>query len=373
MTKVKKRVKLWTIYAAAVVIIIALLSGCTFAGDSDIAGGTSQNPLYIQDVSGTVGANFTDLEDCPDSYTGHGGKVVSVKSKEDGLEFTVGSSGDMLKSTYDINTDDIVDNSEKLEGSTKSEVQTHSPQSHDTTHENGGSDEIDITGLDGIPEIIDTSDAWFIPIVNGTEDDVVMMRPIIFNMDWENCVYFGHWDTTITGSASITDAGYNLLHMVTGTTAYSTARACGAKLGWFNFEGQNLLWQCKFWNDAPSSNAQRWMKLDFDNQGDPTGQSAGFRIDGTAIKAFVYDGSLDVTDLSITWSGQTLAILVDGNADEVYFYVSGNLEHTESSPTGTRVGTMRFVLDVDNNEDTTNNAFRCYNSKWLRNSYINPD
>ena len=49
--------------------------------------------------------------------------------------------GDMKKSDYDTNDDGVVDNSEKLEGSTKSEVQDHEPKDHDHLEE-------DITDLD---------------------------------------------------------------------------------------------------------------------------------------------------------------------------------------------------------------------------------
>lgn len=41
-----------------------------------------------------------------------------------------GGSGDMLKSVYDTDDDGVVDNSEKLEGSTKAEVQHHTPKVH---------------------------------------------------------------------------------------------------------------------------------------------------------------------------------------------------------------------------------------------------
>ena len=39
-------------------------------------------------------------------------------------------AGDMLKATYDIGENDIVDNSEKLEGSSKAQVQDHTPKAH---------------------------------------------------------------------------------------------------------------------------------------------------------------------------------------------------------------------------------------------------
>jgi hypothetical protein len=38
--------------------------------------------------------------------------------------------GDMLKSVYDTNGNGVVDNSEKLEGSTKAQVQDHTPKAH---------------------------------------------------------------------------------------------------------------------------------------------------------------------------------------------------------------------------------------------------
>jgi hypothetical protein len=39
-------------------------------------------------------------------------------------------SGDMTKAVYDVNDNGIVDNSEKLEGSTKVQVQDHAPKEH---------------------------------------------------------------------------------------------------------------------------------------------------------------------------------------------------------------------------------------------------
>lgn len=39
-------------------------------------------------------------------------------------------SGDMFKSDYDTNDNDVVDNASKLAGSTKSEVQNHAPKAH---------------------------------------------------------------------------------------------------------------------------------------------------------------------------------------------------------------------------------------------------
>lgn len=76
-------------------------------------------------------SNFLKLSDTPAAFTGQAGKYPKVNVGESALEFdTPGGAGDMLKSVYDTDDDGVVDDSEKLEGSTKSEVQTHSPQTH---------------------------------------------------------------------------------------------------------------------------------------------------------------------------------------------------------------------------------------------------
>jgi len=48
-------------------------------------------PIYIK--SGTGVSKFIELSDVPSSYAGQGGKIVHVKSTEDGLEFKTISSG----------------------------------------------------------------------------------------------------------------------------------------------------------------------------------------------------------------------------------------------------------------------------------------
>ena len=53
----------------------------------------------------------------------------------------ISPTGDMLKSTYDTGANGVVDNSEKLEASTKSQVQDHTPKAHVlSAHENPTSD-----------------------------------------------------------------------------------------------------------------------------------------------------------------------------------------------------------------------------------------
>jgi hypothetical protein len=67
--------------------------------------------------------------------------------------------GDMTKAVYDTNNNNVVDNSEKLEGSTKAQVQDHAPKAHKTSHQKGGADEISIAGLAGEPAELTTHKA----------------------------------------------------------------------------------------------------------------------------------------------------------------------------------------------------------------------
>jgi len=77
-------------------------------------------------------------------------KIDKIKYGFSRIEMAPGVGiGDMLKSVYDTNDNGVVDNSEKLEGSTKAQVQDHAPKAHKLTHQNGGADEINVAGLSG--------------------------------------------------------------------------------------------------------------------------------------------------------------------------------------------------------------------------------
>jgi hypothetical protein len=103
-------------------------------------------------AAGGGASTFLALTDTPSSYSGQAGKYAKVNSGESALEFdTPGGGGDMLKSVYDTDDDGVVGNSEKLEGSTKAQVQNHAPNAHASSHQDGGSDEISLTGLAGEP------------------------------------------------------------------------------------------------------------------------------------------------------------------------------------------------------------------------------
>ena len=83
----------------------------------------------------TAGSKWTDLgapggattllalTDFPDAYTDKAGQYCRVKATEDGLEFaTPAGAGDMLKATYDVDEDDIVDEVKGLNLATASEL-----------------------------------------------------------------------------------------------------------------------------------------------------------------------------------------------------------------------------------------------------------
>jgi len=63
--------------------------------------------------------------------SGHGsGLDVDMVDGKHASELGGGGGGDMLKAVYDMDDDGVVDNSEKLEGSTKAQVQDHAPKEH---------------------------------------------------------------------------------------------------------------------------------------------------------------------------------------------------------------------------------------------------
>jgi len=61
---------------------------------------------------------------------GSGNLVVQDEDQERTYGEPGVGAGDMLKSTYDIDASGVVDNADKLDGSTKAEVQDHTPKAH---------------------------------------------------------------------------------------------------------------------------------------------------------------------------------------------------------------------------------------------------
>lgn len=105
-------------------------------------------PKFWPAIKAVIGT-FLGLTDTPASYAGQAGKVTTVNAGEDALEFTTAGAGDMTKAVYDADDNGKVDDSEKLEGSTKAQVQDHAPKAHKVSHQNGGADEINVAGLSG--------------------------------------------------------------------------------------------------------------------------------------------------------------------------------------------------------------------------------
>lgn len=73
-----------------------------------------------------------------------GGNVIVSGSISGSSYVNISGGGDMLKSVYDTDNDGTVNDSDKLEGLTKTQVQTHAPASHSGSHESGSGDAISI-------------------------------------------------------------------------------------------------------------------------------------------------------------------------------------------------------------------------------------
>lgn len=75
----------------------------------------------------------------------------------DGVTMTWASlpgGGDMTKAVYDTNDDGVVEDSDKLEASTKAQVQDHTPKVHKDSHKTGGSDALLVTdALDALARV----------------------------------------------------------------------------------------------------------------------------------------------------------------------------------------------------------------------------
>lgn len=84
---------------------VAFVSSSLFVGPAGPQGPQGPaGPAGAQGPAGPAGAdapdNFLDLTDAPDAYTGEGGKVVTVKADESGLEFTAAGGGGALACSH---------------------------------------------------------------------------------------------------------------------------------------------------------------------------------------------------------------------------------------------------------------------------------
>lgn len=73
------------------------------------------------------------------------GKILSYDLANDKLKYiAVPGGGDMTTGTYDPNTDGVVKDSDKLEGNTLAQVRNHDPKDHQSSHRDGGSDQLSL-------------------------------------------------------------------------------------------------------------------------------------------------------------------------------------------------------------------------------------
>lgn len=99
--------------------------------------GDDDHPQYLKKAGGTM-TGFLTLHAAPTSNL----HASTKKYVDDAI--AAGGFGDMLKSVYDANLNNIVDNSEKLEGSTKTQVRDHTPKSHALSAHTKAVDNIDM-------------------------------------------------------------------------------------------------------------------------------------------------------------------------------------------------------------------------------------
>ena len=85
--------------------------------------GDDDHPQYLLKAGGTMVGTLI-LHGAPTENL----HAATKKYVDD--EIVAGGFGDMFKSVYDTGENGIVDNAEKLEGSTKAQVQDHTPKSH---------------------------------------------------------------------------------------------------------------------------------------------------------------------------------------------------------------------------------------------------
>jgi hypothetical protein len=114
--------------------------------------------------------------------------------------------GDMDKATYDTNDDGVVEDSDKLEASTKAQVQDHTPKVHKDSHKTGGSDAFlttDVLDAQARVDLIKNSDTG---TVYGPENR--------FNFIFGN---------RITGTVDDTSDRLNVRFDVTGGATYKLA------------------------------------------------------------------------------------------------------------------------------------------------------
>jgi len=98
----------------------------------------------------SVGGGISRIQEGSDVDTGAIGddKILVFKTASSKHEYEVKAtgSGDMTKAVYDIDDNGTVDNSEKLEASTKAQVQDHTPKVH-TLASHSTKDHAELTGV----------------------------------------------------------------------------------------------------------------------------------------------------------------------------------------------------------------------------------
>lgn len=104
----------------------------TVATQTTLAGVLTQLDVPLSALIDPVISQSTpeNLKHVPHGYYASGSVYKPLAVDVNGVLLISNALGDMLKAVYDTNDNGVVDNSEKLEGSTKVQVQTHNPAEH---------------------------------------------------------------------------------------------------------------------------------------------------------------------------------------------------------------------------------------------------
>jgi hypothetical protein len=187
---------------------------------------------------------------------------------------------------------------------------------------------------------------------------------------WQHELSFFDWTTTKTGSAGIEAQGYGSIRIKTGNTPGSQAKGQGYNWGWHEFHDIDIDWWAWLINFNTTTNGQKWLKIDQSSYGDPTSQSIGWRIDGTALKGITHDGTLlHVIDLDTTVNaGDHIRLFMTFlHQNKVEWWVNGQKKaETDQIPTTQAQHDCFPILAITNGPDSADNSIQLCAHDWIK-------
>jgi len=215
------------------------------------------------------------------------------------------------------------------------------PLEHKTQHEDGGDDELDLSGMEGAGGV------------------AFPLRGI-----WINDFSADHarWYKTYTGTGALTRS-YDTLSLVTGETNPSTALL-------YRIRRQSIV--TPTWEKKRHLIFQAYLDCDDTDTAEmsvqtgypPDDISFGFDVTGGLLYSLCRNASGDAWHVCKTFGeayiGEDIVLeAISFPGEKVEFWVNGVLEHTETTrlPSGTTNAEYIFYIKVDNYETTNNVQF----------------